>query len=327
MNECDKWIIFGDTYSKGKKNDHVFPNACLTYLIKYYDEIHATDNQAPIPINVLWTDNCPGQYRCRQFFLNVATKAKHHDNKTIVVHKLAMKYRFKGSWDATGKLAKERTMNNELKLDCCFNAMVCYLKLTRDLAQDGSQSKMQKLVKYEEDGDARVLKNTPFTATQTHIGFRTEDKNEYTSLLSHPDLKHIIYTPQDKVPDMETIKGTMLIAQVNGCEKPNSDGKWSIQHSILPCFCASCRDNPTDYKSYLFHTERETKQEIISLSGEPKARDNNDLHDLKARTVNQLKDELRERCLPLSGLKPELVSCLTNTLTVEHDLGDDNEEE
>ena len=158
VNECDKWIIFGDTYSKGKKNDHVFHNACLTYLIKYYDEIRATDNQPPIPINVVWTDNCPGQYRCRQNFLNVATAGKHHDNKTVVVHKLAQKFRFKGSWDATGKLVKERIVNNELKYDRCSNAMDCYLKLTRDLTQDGSQNRMQKLVKYEEDGDTRALK-------------------------------------------------------------------------------------------------------------------------------------------------------------------------
>ena len=151
---------------------------------------------------------------------------------------------------------------------------------------------MQKLIEYEEDGDVRVLKNTIFTTTQTHIGFGTEDKNEYTSLLSDPVHKHIIYTPRDKIPDMDTIKGTMLIAQVNGCEKPNSDGKWSIQHSLLPCSCAPCRDNPTDYKSCLFNTERETKQEIVRITGEPKARDKNDLYDLKGLTVNQLKDEL-----------------------------------
>ena len=126
---------------------------------------------------------------------------------------------------------------------------------------------------------------------------------------------------------METIKGTILTAQVNGCVEPNSDGKWSIQHSILPCSCAPCRDNPTDYKSCLFHTQRETKQEIIRLTGESKERGNNNLYDLKALTVNQLKEELRERSLPLSGLKPELVSRLSDALTLEHDLGDDNKEE
>ena len=63
------------------------------------------------------------------------------------------------------------------------------------------------------------------------------------------------------------------------------------------------------------------------MTGEPKDRDENDLYDLKSLTVNQLKEELRERSLPLSGLKPELVACLSDALTLEHDLGDDNEEE
>ena len=75
------------------------------------------------------------------------------------------------------------------------------------------------------------------------------------------------------------------------------------------------------------YRERETKQEIIRLTGEPKARDKNDLYDLKGLTVNQLKDELRARSLPLTGLKPELFSRLTDALTVEHDLCDNNEGE
>jgi hypothetical protein len=38
INDCDKWLFFGDTMSRGKKNDHVFHNSCLSYLIKFYDE-------------------------------------------------------------------------------------------------------------------------------------------------------------------------------------------------------------------------------------------------------------------------------------------------
>ena len=86
----------------------MFHNACLTYLIKHYDAIQATEQEQPIPINFVWTKNCPGQYRCRQNVLNVAKAAENHGNKTIIVHKLAEKYRFKGCWDATDKLAKER---------------------------------------------------------------------------------------------------------------------------------------------------------------------------------------------------------------------------
>ena len=80
--------------------------------------------------------------------MNVAKAAENHGNETIIVHKLAEKYRFKGSWEATGKLVKERIMNNELKYDCCANAMDCYLKLSRDLTKDGNEREMLKLVKY-----------------------------------------------------------------------------------------------------------------------------------------------------------------------------------
>ena len=305
----------------------MFHNACLTYIIKYYDGLRATHKKAPIPFNVVWTDNCPGQYRCRQNFLNVARASGTHDNKVVVVHKLAEKYRFKGSWDATGKLVKERIMNNELKYDRCSNAMDCYLKLTRDLTKDGKQTAMVKMEMYEKNGDPRIIKNTTFTTKETHIGFGTEDIEQYNSLSSNPKYKHIVHTPRDNVPDMDTIKGTTLIAQVSGCRNPNEDGRWTLDHSLLPCSCPECRKDPTDYKSCMFQKDRETKRVVITLEGESKNSDKNDLYDLKSLTKPQLKDELRARGLSLSGNKPELLERLTQVLTVEHDLGEEAEDE
>ena len=84
---------------------------------------------------------------------------------------------------------------------------------------------MQKLVKYEENGDARVLKNTTFTTTKPHIGFGTEYCAQFETLSSNANNKHIVYTPRDVVPDMEPIKGTTKIAQVSGCLQPNREGK------------------------------------------------------------------------------------------------------
>ena len=205
--------------------------------------------------------------------------------------------------------------------------MECYLKLTRDLTKDGKQKEMLKLVKYEESGDPRIIKNTMFTTKETHIGFGTEDLAEYNSLSSNPDYKHIVHTPRDNVPDMDTIKGTTLIAQVSGCQHPNAEGKWTIDHSLLPCSCPNCRDDPTDFKSCIFKKERETKREIIKLVGESKHNDEHDLYDLKALTIPQLKDELRERSLPLSGRKSDLLERLTNALMVEHDLGEQVQDE
>ena len=79
-------------------------------------------------------------------------------------------------------------------------------------------------------GMPEFLKKTPFTTTKTHIGFGTEDLAEYNTLSSNPNYRHIVYTPRDVIPDMKPIKGTLLIAQVSGCSRPNSDGLWTMDY-------------------------------------------------------------------------------------------------
>ena len=41
VNECDKWIIFGDTYSKGKKNDGL--------VLKFLGSIPKVFDPVPVP--------------------------------------------------------------------------------------------------------------------------------------------------------------------------------------------------------------------------------------------------------------------------------------
>ena len=48
----DKWAFFGSTQTRGKKNDHVYHNACLKYLIKFYDHKRVKVGKAPIPQNL-----------------------------------------------------------------------------------------------------------------------------------------------------------------------------------------------------------------------------------------------------------------------------------
>ena len=91
VSDCEKWIFFGDTMSAGKKNDHVFHNACQTYIINHYDKQRLDSGLTAIPFNIVWTDNCPTQYRCRQNFYHVANAAKTFNHKPIVIHKFAQK--------------------------------------------------------------------------------------------------------------------------------------------------------------------------------------------------------------------------------------------
>ena len=91
--------------SKGKKNDHIFHNACTTHIINYYDKERTDAGKDTIPMNMVWTDNCPTQYKCRQNFWKVASSGT--TNNSVIIHKFAQKFRFKGPWDATGKLVKQ----------------------------------------------------------------------------------------------------------------------------------------------------------------------------------------------------------------------------
>ena len=86
--------------------------------------------------------------------------------------------------------------------------------------------------------------------------------------------------------------------------------------------CPPCRADPT----YLciFHLERHTTRRVLKLIGE---KNDDDLDEFRSLSVPQLKAELRERNLPLSGRKEELVARLANWLKHEHDLGEGIETE
>lgn len=59
--DCHDWFVFGSCDEKGKKNDWIFHNAALKYIVAYYREHFPSVSSID-----LWTDNCPGQVRSRQ---------------------------------------------------------------------------------------------------------------------------------------------------------------------------------------------------------------------------------------------------------------------
>ena len=124
-----------------------------------------------VEIHIVWTVNCPTQYKCRQNFYNISHFSSHFIQPTRIVHKFAQKFRFKGSWDATGKVVKMRIENNKLKYVRVADAWDCYRTLHKQLTKDGPEKLILDLEQYEIDGDERgVLKNTTFTTKRTLIG-------------------------------------------------------------------------------------------------------------------------------------------------------------
>ena len=147
IDNCNKWIVFGDTLSKGRKHDHVFHNACLTYLIDFYDKERQCNNKQPIPNNIVYTENCPTQYKRWQKFLKLATYGETMN--TRMIHKFAQKFCFKGPWDVNEKLVKGTILRNGLKMDRCDNAFDCYIKLNQDLTKDGKEKLNQQWFKWK----------------------------------------------------------------------------------------------------------------------------------------------------------------------------------
>ena len=60
-------------------------------------------------MNIMHTDNCPTQHKCDKTIWKVALFGKVNSSK--IIHKLAQKFRFKLSWDGTGRLVRENIMN------------------------------------------------------------------------------------------------------------------------------------------------------------------------------------------------------------------------
>ena len=319
VSDCDKWIILGDTISKGKKNDHVFHNACLAYIIKNGDAQRDLSGLPKIKNNIVHTDNCPTQYKCRQNFWHVASAADTVDAR--VIHKFASKYRFKGSWDATGKIVKSCIMKNELKMNRCANAYDCYINLRHDLSQDGNEKHKQKWLEWENNGDERILEKTELTSNRTIIGLGTEHQDEYDRLRGKGK-EHIIYTNRVSVPNMETVKGTRTIFQVQGDLNSVAEGQWSLHTSSLQCSCPPCRSNPASFDECLYKDERNISTCVVSKL-QTEIGGVTDPFDIAKLTVQDLKLELKGRGLLITGLKAVLKDRLLQHMIAQRENGEE----
>ena len=89
-------------------------------------------------------------------------------------------------------------------------ALDCFKKLRAPLV---SNFKMKKdWTKYEEELDVRILDKGTFTVTARHVGYATENKEEYEKLGN--EYRHVIFTDRTNVPSMKRIVGTQKLHEV-----------------------------------------------------------------------------------------------------------------
>ena len=201
-----------------------------------------------------------------------------------------------------------------MKNSRCANAYDCYINLKESLEEDGTQVRNQRWLEWEADGDDRILNKTPFKTNRTFIGLGTEHKDEFDTLIGKGH-KHIIFTDREDIPDMRAIPATLKLYQIEGQKNAMPSGKYQLHTSELPCACSNCRNHePIDL--CIYKNERKvTKHTVSNTVGDTvNAQQQDDEYGLQGLTVNDLKNELRERGLPLSGLKQDLLDRLKAAL-------------
>ena len=152
-----------------------------------------------------------------------------------------------------------------------------------------------------------MLKNTTLTSQRTFIGLGIENKDEYNKLKQDETNLHIVYTNQTHVPDMKRVPGTQDFFQVQGHKEQLDNGNYKLDTFHLQCSCSNCRRNPQDVEACHYLQDRKWKSFEVS---ELRNKDNEIEYDkeyYENLTVEELKEVLREKNLPVSGQKDELI--------------------
>jgi hypothetical protein len=252
INDCDVFHYFGDTISKGKKNDWIFHNACLEDIVKHYKS-----ENAKLKHVIVWTDNCAGQYKCRFNFLKIAQFPSQIEG-VLLHHRFAQKYDFKGIWDASSKVIKDFIRKNEYEATTLSpsdqtekknkrypNALACYKQLREHLPKPTPKKDWDT---FEKTKNTKILEKGHFVINNRFFGYGTEKKQEFDELID-AGYDHIVFTDRLNVPWAATVKDTLQLHSVEGrwlqpkrvSKRGSEVDEWSLKLGTMPCACVSCR--------------------------------------------------------------------------------------
>ena len=248
--DVDVHHFFAETLSKGKKTDHAMHNVCLDHLIEMYrasfQQRFGTDVLRHV---VVWTDNAPTQYSCRQIFIKVASVEERHPGVKLT-HCLAVVDNFKGYHDAIGKDPARLVKALELMGIRSPNALGVFKNCTEHLQKTHGQTKWKQC---EVDKDARLKKKGRFGMDSRTVWFVAETREEQDKLLvEHPgkillcDRSFILDTRGHQAVDNTTqLHEFRSVAEQVPEKHPR---KWPAHTAKLPCKCVLCHQDPTNNK-------------------------------------------------------------------------------
>ena len=245
--DVDVRHYLGDTKDKGKSHNHVFHNACINDIRKDY----AGNSQ--YDVMTIWTDNCGGQYKCRQTFLNelcLHLERQELQNHSIYqgnlcgVHKFAQVYRFKGNHDAEGKVVKHFIRDDIRMGNVPDNVFEIFIRLH-------SEKRIEKNILwdlYASTRNEKIQNKLPHGIDTRLFKYFTSDMNEFNHLKTEWK-DYIVFADRcsDNVPDTSGVRNTSKLYQIIGpkqCLEAGTDTEapiYNLTCSELPCSCYTCR--------------------------------------------------------------------------------------
>jgi len=248
---CDVHHFFAETISSGKKNDHQMHNVALDAIIQHYKELFAESDFADELRHVIyWSDNAPGQYRCRQNFIKIASVCQRHGSGIKLTHRLAVEANFKGWHDAVGKDPAMKIRQLELEGVRSPTALKVFENCKTHLEKTHDTSKWRKM---EEDGDARLEQKGRYGMDSRRVWFVVEDEEEQQRLLAkYPG--RILLCTRAKIQDtkgrkcvnesMKTHEVVSMLTEVPDVRPTDGNRVWPIKKARLPCNCQHCLVDP-----------------------------------------------------------------------------------
>jgi hypothetical protein len=256
--------FFAETLKKGKKSDHAMHNVCLNAIITKYKAIFDKEMPTPLRHVIIWTDNAPTQYRCRQNFIKVASVAERHPDIRIT-HRLAVPDNFKGVWDGLGKdpvlnvkrLEKESTRSPDA--ETVFVNSLGIEKTAEQTCWAG----------YEEKGDVKLKGKGKWGMNSRTVNFVVETQEDLDRLAPEYPGK-IFLCDRSFIMDTKghtAIPGTSQLHEVRSTATsvPTSHPrKWPVMVSDLPCNCKHCDANPNNNRCK-YSAWRRTRRACMQL--------------------------------------------------------------
>jgi hypothetical protein len=320
--------MLGPTNGYGKKNDHIFHHASLHHIVDHYEKHLSETKGIRLERVNLFTDNCSGQYKSQYNFAETASFSERHPGVTLD-HNYAVVYEFKGPHDGYGKVLKNYLSRAELLGIRCGNAYLAWGHLVQKLKAVVSNSKYDWTALEAAEDPILITHRHTFTMTEAHIGYVTDNREEYDKILQEHDggdeKHHIIFTDRTKpAKTCGAIKGSSRLHRVCSTQKSvQRRGRvgWVLMTSTQSCYCqVCCSQEGTNAAAAApecpYKDQRASKQSPLFLQADhaPRRKQIKLIHGWKSYYIMSVELPLRSVEHPLSRLATNRKSAIHESI-------------